>query len=97
MIYTIEEIKERTGQIAKRYAVDKMSLFGSYARGEATDDSDVDFLIDRGGIQDLFVYFAFVEDLEEALGCHVDVVMESAQDQDFIREIRKEVIPLYEV
>ena len=96
MVYTVEEIKNKTGKIARQYEVGRMSLFGSYARGEATENSDVDFLIERGGIQDLFRYFAFVEDLEEALGCHVDVVMESAQDQDFVREIRKEGILVYE-
>lgn len=96
MVYSIEEIKEKTEKIARQYDVGKMSLFGSYARGEATENSDVDFLIERGAIQDLFCYFAFVEDLENALGCHVDVVMDSVQDQDFVKKIRTEGIMLYE-
>lgn len=40
MIYTIEEIKEKTIPIAKKYGIDSMSLFGSYARGEATENRD---------------------------------------------------------
>ncbi len=41
MRYTINEIKDRTTPIAKAYGIERMSLFGSYARGEAKDDSDV--------------------------------------------------------
>ena len=59
MIYTIEEIKEKTIPIAKKYGIDSMSLFGSYARGEATENSDVDFYIDKGDIKGLLDYIGF--------------------------------------
>lgn len=45
MRYTINEIKNRANPIAKAYGIGRMSLFGSYARGEAKDDSDVDLYI----------------------------------------------------
>ena len=41
MCYTIEEIQTKAIPIAKSYGIKKMSLFGSYARGEANDESDV--------------------------------------------------------
>ncbi len=41
MSYTIGEIKDKTIPIAKAYGISRMSLFGSYARGEAKDNSDV--------------------------------------------------------
>ena len=44
---TIEEIKNRIKPIAKTYGIDKISLFGSYAKGEANEESDVDFYIDK--------------------------------------------------
>ena len=44
MRYTINEIKDKTAPIARTYGIGRMSLFGSYARGEANDDSDVDFV-----------------------------------------------------
>lgn len=96
MVYTIDQIREKTVGIAKQYKVGRMRLFGSYARGEATEDSDVDFLIDRGAIKDLVLYYSFVDELEDAFGCHVDVVMESAQDQEFIKEIAEEGVLIYE-
>ena len=46
MIYTIEEIRRRITPVAVRYRLKAVYLFGSYARGEATDESDIDLLID---------------------------------------------------
>lgn len=48
MSYTIDEIKTKALPIAIRYGVDELSLFGSYARGEADEKSDLDFLIQKG-------------------------------------------------
>ena len=42
VIYTIEEIKSKTERIFKNYNIEKAYLFGSYARGEANKDSDID-------------------------------------------------------
>ncbi len=53
MRYTIDEIKDRTARIARAYGIGRMRLFGSYARGEAKDDSDVDLYIERGKLKSL--------------------------------------------
>ena len=42
MRYTINEIMNKTTPIAKTYGIERMSLFGSYVRGEAKDESDAD-------------------------------------------------------
>ena len=96
MPYTIDEIRERTAPLAKQYGISKMSLFGSYARGEANDESDVDLVIDRGRLRGLIQYFSFVHDLEEKLNCHVDVVTTGIQDRDFLAHITGEGVLLYE-
>ena len=67
MRYTINEIKSKTTPIAKAYGIGRMSLFGSYARGEAKDDSDVDLYIERGRLKSMLQYFAFVDELENVL------------------------------
>ena len=59
-VYTIDEIIELITPVAKRYAVASVWLFGSYARGEATCDSDVDLLIDGGAIHSLYQLSAFI-------------------------------------
>ncbi len=65
MVYSIKEIKRIAIPIAKKYGVDSLSLFGSYARGEATSESDVDFYIDKGNIKGLLDFIGFIQDLEE--------------------------------
>ena len=96
--YTIEEIKEKAVPIAQKYGVKKLWLFGSYARGEADAESDVDFLIDEGTgkIQSLLPYFSFVLDLEDEFKCHVDVVMDRSSDKKFLAEIKQDEVLLYE-
>lgn len=53
MPYTIDEIKEKAMPIAIHYGVDAFSLFGSCARGEADEKSDLDFLIQKGSMKGL--------------------------------------------
>lgn len=96
MCYTIDEIKQKTMPIAKSYGVSKMSLFGSYARGEANDESDVDLYIEKGRLRSLLQYFSFVQDLESTLKCHVDVVTTNIRDKDFLSRIMSEGVVLYE-
>ena len=74
-IYTIEEIKKIVEPIARECGVKSLSLFGSYARGTAKPDSDIDLrLIDGGEIKGLFKLVGFHRKLEEALGVNVDVL-----------------------
>ncbi len=96
MCYTIGEIKEKTIPVAKEYGIKQMSLFGSYARGSANDESDVDLYIDKGRLKSLIQYFQFVADLERALQCHVDVVSIGIEDTDFLNRIKSEGVLLYE-
>lgn len=96
MIYTIDDIRNKTTPIAKEFGVSRMSLFGSYARGEAKDDSDVDVYIDRGKLSNLMQYFAFIDELENVLHCHVDVVTTGIEDKQFLSAIMQDGVLLYE-
>lgn len=96
MTYTVEEIKAKTIPIAEAYGVNAMSLFGSYARGEATSDSDVDILIERGDIKGLIDYVDFIHDLKKVLGCDVDVVTTGSHNKRLLENIRRDEVLLYE-
>ncbi|MEA5616647.1 nucleotidyltransferase family protein [Cronbergia sp. UHCC 0137] len=65
----IEEILK----IAAKYGAYDVSIFGSVARGEATPDSDVDFLVELDSQCSLFDYIALIQDLAALLGRKVDV------------------------
>lgn len=96
MRYTVDEIRQKTAPLAKAYGISRVSLFGSYARGEANDESDVDIYIDRGRLKGLIQYFSFVHDMEKSLNCHVDVVTTGIQDKAFLAHIAGEGVLLYE-
>lgn len=77
-IYFIEEIKEIAAPIAKQYDIEKIYLFGSYARGEATEKSDLDFIIDAPNIRGLFELGGLYSDLESAFQKEIDLVTKGA-------------------
>lgn len=72
-IYSIDEIREIVKPIAEKYGINKIWLFGSYARGEATANSDIDLLVKYEHSLGLR-FVGFVCDLEDELGVHVDVL-----------------------
>jgi hypothetical protein len=96
MCYTLNEIKEKVVPIAKLYGVQSLGVFGSYARNEATDDSDVDICVEKGSLRSLLQYFAFVQELENELECHVDVITTEIEDTDFLNRVLAERVMLYE-
>ena len=93
-VYTIEEIKSKAVPIAKKYGVKKLSLFGSYARGEANKHSDIDFFYEGRNFKGLG-YIDFIFDLEKEFKCHVDLVSENISDQKFLAEMKSEEVILY--
>ncbi|MDO4442693.1 MAG: nucleotidyltransferase domain-containing protein [Slackia sp.] len=81
--------------LAKEYGAKKVSLFGSYARGEATEASDVDILLDKGDIRGLRV-LDFQDELAQRLGRPVDVVTTAGAGERFLSKIKKDEVVLYE-
>lgn len=95
---TIEKIKEIITPICKKYGVKRAYLFGSYARNEATEKSDVDIRIEFGKIRGLFQLSGFRLDLVEALGTEVDLlsVLPDPQFKRFRENLKRDEILLYE-
>ena len=76
-MYPTEQIREKITPVAEEYGLRKVYLFGSYARREATEDSDVDLLVDAPYSMGLFKSEALRQSFEEALNIHVDILTES--------------------
>jgi len=93
-IYSIEEIQTKVSTIARNYGVERVLLFGSYARGDATESSDIDLLIDRGTIFGLELAGLYV-DLEEGFQRHIDLLTIDQLSEKFLMNIKKEEILLY--
>jgi len=91
-ILTMDEIKNEVTALAEKYRIDSVYLFGSYARDEATIDSDLDVLVIGGEQFQLTNVFTFAEDLGEALQKDVDVyeIHEVNEGSEFQKSIMKD-------
>lgn len=74
MVYTIDEIKAKINPIAKQYNLSKVYLFGSYARGEADDKSDVDIALE---LEDESTYFDVYGNLLTIFHGEIDIFLVS--------------------
>jgi predicted nucleotidyltransferase len=82
MIYTLDELREKIKPIAEKYELPAVYIFGSYARGEATEDSDVDVMIDgRSPKLRGIMIGALYADLEDSLQKELSLVEEAALSQ----------------
>ncbi len=74
--YSQQEIANRIKPIAERYEISEVYLFGSHARREVSETSDIDILIKRSGskIHSAFDLGGVLLELQEALGQPVDLV-----------------------
>ena len=95
-LYSISEIASLVAPVAREYGAEKVALFGSYARGEAKPDSDIDLCVNKGKIKGLFQLAGFQRELEEKFTVSVDVLTEGALSEDFLNRIREEEVVLYE-
>ena len=88
---TIEDIKKVVAGIAPKYQITKATLFGSRARGDNREDSDVDLIFEfETEAVSLFTLAGIMNDLEEIFGLKVDVIHGPKQDSWLI-EIDKEI------
>ncbi len=85
----IEFLKSRKDLLRKKYGVKSISLFGSYARGEETEESDIDFFVEMPADYDKL--FDLKEYLEKSFQRSVDVVRKHSNiRQRFLEEIEKD-------
>ena len=95
MIYTISQLSGIIAPIAKKHDLKAVYLFGSYARGDMTNASDIDLRIDKGHIRGLQLAGLLI-DLEDSFGIPVDLIPTTSLDQRFLDTIKKDEVLLYE-
>jgi len=94
-IYTLDEIKSLAQPIAAKHGVAELYLFGSYARGDATPSSDLDFRIEKGLIRNVLQLGSFLNDLEETFQKNADVLTTQMLSDDFLNSIRSGEVLIY--
>ena len=94
-VYSLKEIKRIIKPILNKYGINDIYLFGSYARGEAKSNSDIDIYCDKGNIKTLIDQGELEEELESALNKEVDIIFTtSILDEYFKEQIKEDIIKL---
>lgn len=88
--YILDFLKEHKEELKNRYQVDTIGLFGSYARDEATSDSDIDLLVEMPSKFDL--YYDFKEYLEEVFKKNIDLGLKKSIRPFIARSIKEDII-----
>ena len=87
----VADIKSYAAQVAQLFDLKKVSLFGSYASGQNTKESDIDLLVDFGDVVSIYTIAAVKLKMEELTGKGVDVIA-TPIPEDSILEIEKEIL-----
>lgn len=95
-IYTLDEIKAIVAPICRRYGIQRAYLYGSYARNQATEESDLDIRIEKGELRGIFALCGFRLDLVDALQKDVDVVSGLPKIKGFTANMNKDEVLIYE-
>lgn len=88
----LQQLLTLKAQLAPYYHITSLALFGSTARGESTQNSDIDVLVDFSQTPDLLTFIELEEKLKSALGKNVDLVPKRKLRAELSQSILKEAI-----
>ena len=86
--------RARVLEITQSHGVTSIMVFGSVARGEETDESDIDFLVTTGPTVSSWFPARLILDLEELLGRHIDIVTEAGLNPHIRDQVLAEAVAL---
>ena len=93
-MFSLDDIKEMVKPIAEKYRVEAIYLFGSYARGEANEESDLDFLVFGGENFKLTRVLGIAKELRIISKKEVDAfeIREVNTDSEFYKRVLQEMV-----
>jgi len=93
-MYTLDEIKsiltEAKPELQKKYPLSELGIFGSYARGDANESSDIDVLVDFNGVIGM-QYFDLIDDISLLFNAKVDVVSKRGIKTNYFRFVNDDL------
>jgi len=94
----IKNMKQQLYQIAAKHGISKVYVFGSVARGESKEISDIDFLVEMEAGASVFGVGAFQYEAQKLLGIPIDVIptftLPKVEDKSFVRSVQAEAVAL---
>ena len=94
-MYTLDAILEKLRlhkpALQQKYPISRMGVFGSYARGEATEHSDLDIAVELSGPMGLN-FVAMANEIEDLFGIKVDVVPKRSIKSAYLPHVEKDIL-----
>ena len=98
-MYTTSQIltilREKKAYLQQRYPISELGVFGSYARGDFNEKSDIDILVDFNGRIDGFEYIRLAHELEDTFNQKVDVVSRKGIKPQYLPYVEKSLIHVW--
>ena len=88
--YNIDEKLKRIVEILKKHGAIKIEIFGSYARGEATSESDIDLIVDFENRKSLLELVGIEQEIEDAVGIKIDLLTGNSISPYILERIKKD-------
>ena len=97
-VYSVDEIKQRLNPVFADYSIYKATLFGSYARGEARTNSDLDIITDSHGEMQGVEFFAMWSDAEDSVEKRIDMIelVDLREGTSIFDNVKNEGVVIYE-
>ena len=93
---TCQEIENKVVSILEKYHVKTIGIFGSYARGDQSPDSDLDVLVNFKERKSLLTLVRIERELSESIGVKVDLLTEQSVSPYLIDRIKSELKVIYQ-
>jgi uncharacterized protein len=94
-MYTLETIMEKLRaakpELQRKYPISQLGVFGSYARGEATENSDLDLAVEFNGPMGLN-FVAMAKEIEDIFGIKVDVVPKRSIKSVYLSSVERDIL-----
>jgi predicted nucleotidyltransferase len=87
-------LRSKKPELEKRYPISELGLFGSYARGDHNEKSDIDILVDFNARIDGFDYIRLAHELEDMFKYKIDLVSRHAIKPGYLHFVEKNLIPV---
>jgi predicted nucleotidyltransferase len=87
----IEKLKKHKPELQKKYPVSRLGVFGSYARREATEKSDIDIAVEINGTMGLS-FVAMAEEIENLFGIKTDIIPLRSIKPHYLQYVEKDIV-----
>ncbi len=87
----IEKLKKHKPELQKKYPVSRLGVFGSYARREATEKSDIDIAVEINSTMGLS-FVAMAEEIENLFGIKTDVIPLRSIKPHYLQYVEKDIV-----